>query len=134
MHPEDVWLDIKPMTYEAPQRIEAVTKAAELGFGVRMEVGNTSTSFYASPTVPVGQVEVWMARTYSGHLEHATTLMSAEEPFEAWGWEWPEENFRTQNLQARAFHEALVAVQDAIAHNLPITEDTVLRIENPYHG
>ena len=34
--------------------------------------------------------------------------------------------------KAFAFQEALAAVQEQINENVPITADTVLRIENPY--
>lgn len=124
-------LNIKPMSYGVEQRREAARLATELGHGVRMEVGNTSTHFYTTPAVPVGHIEVWMARTYSGQLEHAVTLKSADEPFEAWGFKWPlSEDER--KLKADAFEEALQAVQAQINKNLPITEETVLRVDNPY--
>jgi hypothetical protein len=34
--------------------------------------------------------------------------------------------------RALAFNEALAAVQEAINENVPITSETILRIENPY--
>ncbi len=82
------WLSIFPKSFDEPQRVEAVRQATEMGLGVRMEVGNYSTSFYATADVPVGHIEVWMARTYSGQLELATVLSRPEEPFQAWGFNW----------------------------------------------
>lgn len=84
------WLRIFPKSFDEPQRVEAVRQATEMGLGVRMEVGNSSTSFYATADVPVGHIEVWMARTYSGQLELATVLSRPEEPFQAWGFKWKE--------------------------------------------
>lgn len=179
---DDNYLDIKPASFEVEQRREAVGQALELGKGVRMEIGNTWTHYYATSSVPVGRIEVWMSRTYSGMQEHATTLRSPDEPFDAWNFKWPpvisdrmkaailraaegtQKAAREQHadnpdvlrqidkmttmlyelelreyqmgfhgpMLAVAFQEALEAVQEQINENVPITAETVLRVENPY--
>lgn len=126
---DDKYLDIKPASYELEERRAAVAQANGLGKGVRMEIGNTWTHYWATSSVPIGHIEIWMARTYSGMQEHAITLKSADEPFEAWNWKWPRQ---PDPEKAKVWEEALAAVQEQINKNVPITAETVLKVENPY--
>lgn len=68
------YLVIKPGSFGPEQRLEASALAAESGEGVRMEVHSSSTTFFATPDVPVGKIEVWDTRTYKGQLEFDIVL------------------------------------------------------------
>jgi hypothetical protein len=74
-----VFIPMKPMSYDLPYRQEASDKATELGLGLRMELGNVTTRFYGDPSVEVGKVSIYAAKTYSGMPEYVTTLESAAE-------------------------------------------------------
>ncbi len=87
-----VSLDITPRSWGVEQRKEAVELADDRGCGVYMRVGNATTRFFADPSVPRGQIEVWMARTYKGQVEYATTLYHHDDFFDAFGFTWPEED------------------------------------------
>lgn len=85
-------LGIEPLTWDLPQRQEASNRARDLGAGVRMEVGSGATRYYADWAIPVGQIDVYMARSYKGQLEYATRLHSPDAFFDAWGFTWEEED------------------------------------------
>lgn len=69
-------IPIRPQSYDVPQRVEASVKATELRQGLRMEVGNMTTKFYADPKVPIGKVAVYAPPSYKAMLEYVTTLDS----------------------------------------------------------
>ena len=71
-------LDIHPMSFGAPQQVEASIRARALGRGVRMEVGSGATRFYADERIPVGQIEVWRPLEYKGSLHRWGMLDSPE--------------------------------------------------------
>ncbi len=64
-------------SWETPYRVEAVAAATRLGYGVRMEVGDWMTYFYADPEVPVGKVAVHAPL-------YLTTLDSPEQEWRPW--------------------------------------------------
>lgn len=84
-------LGITPMSWGLAERTEAVAKARDLGAGVRMEVGSGATRYYTALNVPIGQIDVWMARTYKGQLEYATRLHSPDAFFDAFGFTWEDD-------------------------------------------
>lgn len=81
--PEDqgTRIEIKPMSFDVAQRVEASAIATEKGVGLRMEVHSSHTEFWTDKTVPVGQVSVWMSKTYKGFIEPETVLESPETPW-----------------------------------------------------
>lgn len=85
-------LNITPMTWDLPQRQKASNLARDLGAGVRMEVASSATRYYADWAIPVGQIDVYMARSYKGQLEYATRLHGPEAFFDAWGFTWEDED------------------------------------------
>jgi hypothetical protein len=79
--PRLTWINVKPASYDRGARIFASAQADQLEQGLRMEVHSSHTEFYADPDVPIGQVSVWVTRTYKGQLQYDTTLTS---PGEEW--------------------------------------------------
>lgn len=75
----ETYIDVKPGTYAKPQRMEASAKAAEVGRGLHMAVGNSMTRYWADSTVPVGKVMITMPLTYKGIPEYIKTLDSPEQ-------------------------------------------------------
>ncbi len=61
-------------SFDAKYQLEAAEKARELDFGVRMEVHNSHTEFYATPDVEVGKIDVWASPKYKGFLEYVETI------------------------------------------------------------
>ena len=83
----EVRLMIKPESWTRPHRIEASRQATELGKGLLMELHSSHTEFYATDSVPVGQVEVWAPPGYKQHPVYVTTLDSASDTWAPEGWE-----------------------------------------------
>jgi len=74
---------INPATYSPlPQRREASEAATERGHGLRMVLRSASTSFYADPSIPVGDIHVWAPPSYGAPPLYVTTLRSWDEPWE----------------------------------------------------
>lgn len=77
-------LGIKPMSFGVEQRVEAAIKAAVMGRGVHMEVGNSTTRFYADDSVPVGHIRITAPPKYKAVPEYVRTLTSPLEPYDPW--------------------------------------------------
>lgn len=76
---EGVYLDIRPMSWDLAQRVEASNKATELGLGLYMAVGNSSTVYYATSVVAVGKVLVSMPKEYKGEIIAVCVMESASD-------------------------------------------------------
>lgn len=79
---------ITPMSFYPEYRVQASKIATERGVGLRMEVYNAHTEYYADERVPVGKVDVWCTQSYGASFpEHETTLDSPEERWfpKSWG-------------------------------------------------
>jgi hypothetical protein len=74
-HPDNVTrLDIKPASFDVTQRREAQEKATEMGRGLVMELGTSTTRYYADADVPVGKIDVYSPREYKGMSLYEITL------------------------------------------------------------
>lgn len=80
------WIPIKPMSFGPEQRVEAVAIATAKGNGVRMEVHTAHTEFYADPSVPVGQVAVYIAKRYGSWPTFEVLLDDPEQEWVPRAW------------------------------------------------
>lgn len=72
-------LNIRPASFGVEQRIEALARATEMGFGLVMELHSSHTEFYADPLVALGEIAIYSPRTYKGGPEYVTTITDPED-------------------------------------------------------
>jgi hypothetical protein len=65
-------------SFQLEYRLDASAQATALGAGLRMQVGSSTTDYFADPAVPVGKVTVFAPPTYKAMPVFSMLLYSAD--------------------------------------------------------